>query len=91
MVIELYCLCYLLVILVIDWTSFFDEVPVIKKFCVKHPVLSHPLRCSLCATWWMSVVFVLMTDITLWVLLLPWLSSLVSILIGKLFDLINRI
>lgn len=88
---KIWLICYLLLILIIDFTNFVDEMPLIRKFAIKHPALSHPLRCSLCATWWMSVVFVLMTDITLWVLLAPWCTRFVKGVVDVIYDLYSRL
>lgn len=90
-----YVVSYLLLVLITDHSGYQDSFIPIAKVLRKSPFLGKLLRCSLCVTFWMSLCFVLFTDVPYWVLLLPWLSSTVSGLIGLLFDMfacvINKI
>lgn len=88
--IRLYLLLYLLVVFIIDYCDFFRTIPFISKMIIKHPVICHPLVCSLCATWWMSLMFVCF-GLNPWFLILPFFSSIVSRVIEVVMKFLNNV
>lgn len=89
-----YFISYVLMILITDHSGYQDSFVPIAKLLRKHPFMGKLLRCSLCMTFWMSLVFVL-CGYPYWLMLMPWLASSVSGLISLLLDvvasLINKI
>lgn len=73
-----YLVHFVLVILIVDETTFFKDVPLLAYLQRKFPTLTHPFRCSLCASFWTSILFVLFCHVPLWCLVLPFFASVVS-------------
>ena len=83
----IYLLVYVLIILVIEHTSFFRDVPILKRIQDAFPILTTPMRCALCGTWWWSLLCVCHGWVSGWWLLLPWLSDDVS----RAYDLLKMV
>lgn len=83
---DLYLFSYLLMILIVDFSGVVDTMTPLVNICRKSSMISHLLHCSLCCTFWVTLVFVI-AGLNYWWLLLPFGSSVVSGFIGKLYDL----
>lgn len=80
-----YFIHYILLLLVIERTDFFNIVPIFIRFRDCFPLLSHPLYCSLCATFWFTLFVVLFCGVPFCCILLPFFSGVISRFIDLLF------
>lgn len=86
-----------LVLLIVD-SGFFSNIPFINKLQFRFPVLTTPLRCPLCASFWFTLLFVHLSSLSFWWLLLPFGADLylqvfhfVKDLFISLFNLLSRV
>lgn len=86
-----YLALYLVTILIVDWSGFQENMPLVKKMIIKYPVMGHLVQCSLCTTFWLTMGFVLFGGISPWFLVMPWGARIVSGIVGKVYDLFSKI